>query len=71
MTQISRMKEATRQLMVALHGAREVREPSKVSTLSSLLSVNVACTLLDINTTLSTNTGAIQTLPLLKLIPVP
>jgi len=44
--------------MVVLHSAREVREPS---VLSSLLFVRVARTLLDINTMLSTNTGAIQT----------
>jgi len=44
--------------MVVLHSAREVREPS---VLSSLLFVRIARTLLDINTMLSTNTGAIQT----------
>ena len=46
--------------MVAFHCAREVREPSVLSSLHVLF-VRVARTLLDINTMLSTNTGDIQT----------
>ena len=45
--------------MVVFHGAREVREPNVLNRLF----VRVTHTLLDINVMLSTNTGAIQTLP--------
>ena len=58
-TKISRRQEETRQLMVVFHGAREVREPNVLNRLF----VRVTHTLLDINVMLSTNTGAIQTLP--------